>query len=146
MMMDNQPFFNSARVIRLFIYFLGAIALFILLGWLASRYTGTKIDWTFLIPLGGAVGTLIPIATGVVTWITKNLKENDSRIDKLEILAEANKNRLEQSEKDRGELRKILLKLEARIESLRDTQVNVQLGELVEQNRQIIQKFNEKDI
>jgi hypothetical protein len=122
-----------------------AVAVSILVGWALRSNSSIKIDWSFLIPLGGAVGTIVPTAIAIVSWLDARLKECDSRLDQIEILAEANKSRAEHSERDRGELRKILLKLEARIESIRDNQVGVQLGELVEQNRQLLKKIDERE-
>lgn len=137
--MTNQPFFNQNRVTQFFLYFSGAIALVTLSGWGLSHY-GIKIDWSLLVPLGGAIGALIPGLTGIVRWINSRLKENDERIDKLEILAAANRQTGEESARDRHELRKIILKLEARIESIRDERVGSQMGEISEMLRELLER------
>lgn len=138
--MSNQPFFSASRIRQLAIYFCGAIALVIGLGWTASHYTSIKIDWSFLVPLGGVVGALIPIVTGIIGYLDKRLKENDERLDKLEILAAANCNRNEESSRDRNELRKIILKLEARIESIRDERIGNQMGKVEGLLLELLQK------
>lgn len=135
--MSNRPtFFSPARLTQLFLYFCGALGLVVLFGWVGSHYTGLKIDWSFLVPFGGVVGAMIPLATGIVGWIDKRLKENDQRIDSLEILAALQK----EAEKDRYELRKIILKLEARIESIRDERVNNRMDEVNIMLRQLLEK------
>jgi hypothetical protein len=145
--MNKKPtFFNSDRIKQLLLYFCGAIALVVFLGWLAAHYIGVKIDWSFLIPLGGLTGVMIPFATGVVGYLDKRLKQNDDRITALEIQSAANQQIEGDAAKDRHELRKIILKLEARIESIRDEKVGNQMVEMTQMLRQLLdQKKSDAD-
>lgn len=142
--MNRPRFFDRARVLQFVGYLTSGIALTIFLGWLAHNYTRIRIDWSFLIPLGAVIASGVPLATGMVGWLDKRLSRNDERLDQLEVLTTSLSAAGERSTTDRHELRKIILKLEARLESLRDTQVGSQIGELVELNRRVLRRLEDE--
>jgi hypothetical protein len=113
-----QPFFDSTRLKQIALYFCGAIALVVLLGWIAHKQIGVAIDWSFLIPLGGAVGVVMPIAVGITNLIQSNLSKNDERLDKLEAWMAASQLDGGRATLERDSLSRKVLKLEARFESM----------------------------
>lgn len=139
--MNRQPHFSRSQLIKIIGFMSGTVAIVVLLGWAARSYTNIKIDWSFLIPLGAVMGGAIPIINGITGWQENKLNAFNERISALEVLSASNKDRLDESSRDRHELRKILLKLEARIESIRDTQTNTTLGQIIELNRQLLERI-----
>ncbi len=124
---------------------MGGIGAITILGWVGHKYQGIKIDWSTLLPLGGAVAAAIPFTQGVVNWIEGKTRTADDRLDKLEVLVTSQAEELKRSAQDRAELRKIVLKVEARVESIRDNQVGSNLGHLSSQIEEVIQRLTNRE-
>lgn len=137
----ETPFFDRKRLIKIGSFFLGGVGVVVLLGWLGNKYQGIKIDWSTLVPLGAGLAAAIPLVQGIVGYIEGKAKLADDRLDKLEVQTASLEEGLKRSSQDRAELRKIILKLEARIESIRDNQVGTNLGQLSSQIQQILQRL-----
>jgi hypothetical protein len=160
-------FFNRQRLTKIASYFFGGIGAIAVLGWLGSKYQGIKVDWSFLLPLGGLIGGSIPIVTGMVGWVEKeNVELRDSlkadlkelrelntavsselkvKLNELEVATQAQAEELKRSAQDRAELRKIVLKVEARVESIRDNQVTSNLGQINSQLEEVIQRLTRRE-
>ncbi len=109
-----------------------AIALVVLLGWIAHKQIGIAIDWSFLIPLGGAVDVVMPIAVGITNLIQSNLSKNDERLDKLEAWMAASQLDGGRATQERDRLAREVLKLGARLESMREGKAQAEeIGERI---------------
>lgn len=120
---------SSRRIVLKSSIFIGAlISGFSLALWLAGKYSKFQIDWGVVAPLIGAIGTSIPIFWGIYEWLEKKIEGLSDRVDGCEIGLQTHAH--DEYEEELGVLRRVLYKVEARVETLRDERSNSQITEI----------------
>ncbi|NEO29252.1 MAG: hypothetical protein F6K36_02110 [Symploca sp. SIO3C6] len=95
--------------------------------WLAGRFATLKIDWSFVIPTASLIGGTVPIVWSILNWINDKFEEKDSKIkdeltakqDEIEQLQadyQVLSEKVLEMRKEVGIFRRILYKIEARLE------------------------------
>lgn len=115
--MQTPRYFNRRKIQSVIACFSGIFALLVFIVWAAKYFIDLKIDWSFSLPMITLIASVFPIGTAVVDWFDKKLRVLDERLDKLELSELLLKESMEDSKKDRYDLRGRFLKLEIRLES-----------------------------